>query len=118
MLTILAALTLATTTVPAQAAALPARTPPQTRALRCSVVFARGARMQADRNPAAAGWPPLALRGKDYFVRVLARLMDDTGAGRDALAALAARELPGLKTDSALAAAMPGCLSLLDASGS
>ena len=113
MLSLFAALTL----VAAPAEAPPALTPPQTAALRCGVVFALGARMQADRNPVAADWPPLGVRGKEYFVRVMAQLIDDTGASRDALAALAAREVPPLRDDYAIAAAMPACLALLDASG-
>ena len=59
MLTILAAVTLA-----AAPAAEPVLTAPQTAALRCGIVFALGARMQADKSPLAAGWPPLGTRGK------------------------------------------------------
>ena len=118
MLTLLAALSLAA--APPEApppGAEPTLTPPQAAALRCGVVFAIGARMQADRNPAAASWPPLATRGKEYFVRLLAQLIDDTGASRDILATMAAREVPALKDAPAIAAAMPACLALLDDSG-
>ena len=111
MLTILAAVTLAAT--PAE----PLLTPPQAAALRCGIVFALGAKMQADKAPLAAGWPPLGARGKEYFVRVTAKLMDDTGASREVLAAMAMRQVPALSEPAALAAAMPGCLPLLDASG-
>jgi hypothetical protein len=113
MLTILAAVTLAA----APAGAEPALTPPQAEALRCGVVFALGAKLQADKAPLAAGWPPLTTRGKEYFVRVTAQLMDDTGASRETLAAMAIRQVPALSEPEALAAAMPGCLPLLDASG-
>ena len=113
MLTLIAALTMAA----APAGAQPVLTPPQSAALRCGVVFALGAQMQADRNPVAAGWPPLAARGKDYFVRALAQLMDDTGASRETLAAMATREVPALKEERAITAAMPACLALLEASG-
>lgn len=110
MITILAALTLA-------AAPAPALTPPQSAALRCGVVFALGTRMQADGKPAAAAWPALATRGREYFVRVFARLMDDTRASRDQLTAMAGAETTALGSDAAVAAAMPGCLTLLDAAG-
>ena len=112
MLTFLAALTLA-----AAPAGEPVLTPPQAEALRCGVVFALGARLQNDKSPTAAGWPPLGARGREYFVRVTAKLMDDTGASREALSALAMREAPALGEPRALAAAMPGCLALLDAAG-
>ena len=98
-------------------AAAPVLTPPQAQALRCGVVFALGARLQDDKSPLAAGWPPLGARGKEYFVRVTARLMDDTGADREVLTALAMREAPALSDPRALAAAVPGCLPLLDAAG-
>lgn len=112
MLTLLAALTLAAAPTPA-----PSLTPPQSAALRCGVVFALGARMQADGKPAASAWPALGTRGREYFVRVFARLMDDTGATRDQLTALAGRETAAVKDDAAVAAAMPACLALLDAAG-
>lgn len=89
----------------------------QSAALRCGVVFATGARMQADGSPAAAAWPPLATRGKEYFVRVFARLMDDTGASREILNGMAMREADGLRASGEVGKAMPACLQLLDAAG-
>lgn len=112
MLTLLAAVTLA-----AAPAAEPSLTPPQAAALRCGVVFALGAKLQADNSLFAAGWPPLGTRGKEYFVRVTAKLMDDTKASRDTLSAMAMRHVPALSDPRALAAAVTGCLPLLDASG-
>lgn len=97
--------------------ALPALTPPQAEALRCGVVFALGNRMQMDRKPAAAAWPPLAVKGREFFVRTSARIIDETGAARDSIGNLAAAQAAALKDDAAVAAAMPGCLVLLQASG-
>jgi hypothetical protein len=111
MLTFLAALTLAA------APAEPVLTPPQAAALRCGVVFALGAKVQAEKRPPALGWPPLGTRGKEYFVRVTAKLMDDTKASRETITAMAMRHVPALSTPGALSAAMPGCLPLLEASG-
>lgn len=111
MLTLLSAITLAA------APAEPVLTPPQAQALRCGVVFALAARLQDDKSPIAAGWPPLGTRGKEYFVRVTTRLMDDTKASRETLSAMAMRQVPELSSPEATAAAMPGCLPLLDASG-
>jgi hypothetical protein len=113
MLSLFAAVALAA----APAAAEPTLTPPQATALRCSVVFALGARLQADQSLFAAGWPPLGTRGKEYFVRVTAQLMDDTGASRETLTAMAMRQVPALSDPRATAAAMPACLQLLEASG-
>lgn len=112
MISLLAAVTLAAAPAPA-----PALTPPQAAALRCGVVFALGARMQQDGKSVARLWPPLGTRGREYFVRVLARLMDDTGASRDRLVAMAGDEAAELKDDAVVAAAVPGCLRLLDAAG-
>lgn len=112
MLTALAAITLA-----AAPAAEPVLTPPQAAALRCGVVFALGAKLQEEKLPLSLAWPPLGTRGKEYFVRVTAKLMDDTKASRETLSAMAMRQVPALGSPAALAEAMPGCLPLLDASG-
>lgn len=118
MLTFLVAVAVSTPVQTAPPApAPPALTAPQSAALRCGVVFALAARMQAARNPLAASWPPLAARGKEFFVRVTAKLMDETGASRADLAALATRELPALQSAGSVAAALPGCLPMLTAAG-
>lgn len=113
MLSLFAAVTL----VAAQDVATPTLNPQQSTALRCGVVFALGARKQQDGDPVAARWPALEERGKEFFVRVTARLIDETGASRDALSAIAMREVPSLQTEGALAGAMTQCLPLLDAAG-
>lgn len=95
----------------------PVLTPPQAQALRCGVVFALGAKLQDDNAPVAAGWPELSERGKEYFVRVTARLMDDTKAMREVISAMAMRQVAALSDPAALGAEMPGCLPMLDASG-
>ena len=116
MLTVFAAVTLAAQPI-APPQAEPILTPPQAAALRCGVVFALGAKLQEEKSLFAAEWPPLGTRGKEYFVRVIARLMDDTKASRETLSAMAMRQVPALGDPKATAAAMPGCLPLLDASG-
>ena len=114
MLTLLSAITLGAGQA---AAAPPPLTPPQAEALRCGVAFALVSRMQGAGGKGAPGWPAMGARGREYFVRVTARLMEDTGASRDTIAALASREVPALQAAGALDAARPGCLPLLDASG-
>ncbi len=96
---------------------LPALSAPQAAALRCGVVFAMGAKMQAAGKPAAASWPPLDTKGREFFVRSAARIMEETGADRAAIQALAAVQLSTLKNDAAVADAVPGCLVLLEAAG-
>lgn len=111
MLTLLSALTLAAAPGPL------ALNPQQATALRCGVVFALGARLQQDRRAAAADWPDLQTRGKEFFVRVTAKLMDETGASREAVSARAGQEVAALPSDAAVIAAVPGCLPLLGAAG-
>lgn len=89
----------------------------QQQALRCSAAFALGAEMQARGDPGARGWPPLALRGREFFVRVAAQLIDETGLTREAVAALLANEARDLSASGSLAQTMPPCLVQLAASG-
>lgn len=87
----------------------------QSAALKCSAAFALGAAAQARGEGKA--WPALATRGREYFVRASARIMDETGWSRDLVAHRLAEEAKGLSQPAALAAAMPPCLTLLVASG-
>ncbi|GGD86131.1 hypothetical protein GCM10011515_02200 [Tsuneonella deserti] len=88
----------------------------QAGALRCSAAFALGAAAQA--RGEATGWPPLASRGREFMVRASAAVMDETGRSRDAVANTITQNARALSDDrTALAAAMPACLVLLDASG-
>ncbi|MDR7100931.1 hypothetical protein [Croceicoccus sp. BE223] len=80
--------------------------------VRCAAAFALIAGQQE--RGGARGYPPMALRGREYMVRVGGALIGDgadvaqVGAAmRDAAAALA--------DPATLAAVMPPCLSLLDA---
>lgn len=87
----------------------------QATALRCSAGFAIISRHQDDGQ--ALEYPLLRKRGREFFVQVAAKIMDDTGIGRDGIAAVMAREASGFKDKDDLKAAMPACLMLLDASG-
>jgi hypothetical protein len=87
----------------------------QSTALKCSAAFALGAAMQA--RGEGAEWPALAQRGREFFVRVSAQVMDETGRTRDQVAAELTGQAKSLGEPGALAAAMPPCLLLLDASG-
>lgn len=86
----------------------PALTLEQSTALKCGVAFAM----------ADGASPELRTRGREFFVRSAARIMDETGAGRDAIAALVAAQEDELRQDpDRIVAMMPVCLLLLDASG-
>lgn len=86
----------------------------QQAALKCSAAFALGAASQA--RGEATAWPDLAVRGREFFVRTSAAIMDETGRGRDQVAAELGEQARILARPGALAAAMPPCLLLLDAS--
>ncbi len=62
-----------------------------------------------------AQYPPLAVRGREYFVRLAARLMDDAGLDEAGIAAAAGREAAALRGQRGLEGTMPFCLAVLDA---
>lgn len=89
----------------------------QQTALRCSVAIAMAAEQQRMGQAADKGWPDLTARGREFFVRSLAKLMEDTGMSRERLMLYARPEVETLAEPGALAAVMPSCLLMLDASG-
>jgi len=89
----------------------------QQTALRCSLAIAMAAEQQRAGTPADPAWPDLTERGREFFVRSLAQLMEDTGLTREGLVERARPELESLRKSGQLAQVMPACLLLLDASG-
>lgn len=85
--------------------------------LRCAAAFAVVAARQERGDRAAQAWPAMNPRGKEFFVRTGARLMDETGMTREQLGTLFAAEATVLTDQQTLGEIMPGCLLLLDASG-
>lgn len=85
--------------------------------LRCSAAFALVAHGQAVGDPAALAWPAMGERGREFFVRASARLIDEAGLDRAALTAVMVQEAQGLGDGDALTTAMPPCLSALEAAG-
>lgn len=91
-------------------------------ALRCSAMFAIVAADQSRGAKWALAYPPLQLRGREYFVRTGVRLLDDSGLNRTEVQALFQREAATLRSDMArtgdpaavLAGTMPLCLELLE----
>ena len=101
----------------------PSLTLAQETSLRCSAAFGLIAYDQKRGAPGASAFPPLAERGREFFVRTTARLMDETGATRETVQALLKVRVDELQKGAA-AAANPGeftgrtvraCLPLLDA---
>lgn len=104
MLLSLLALVLATQAAPA----LPQLNAMQQGALTCSAAFALDARTNGD--------AARRLREREFFVRALARIMDETGATREAVAQMAGSEAQRLAGQpEQLAKVLPACRSLLDA---
>lgn len=111
-------LTGAQTSSAAPSAPVPRLTMQQESALRCSAVLAVAAQLQEQRDPLVADLPPLAARAREFFVRNMAQLMDETGADRATIAAMLAAEAQHLAHDGErLKASISPCMLLLDASG-
>ena len=89
----------------------------QQTALRCSAAFAMVASGQARGEADMVRYPALGTRGREFMVRSSARLMDDAGLTRDQIATMLEAEVLALREQERLAAIMPPCLALLDASG-
>jgi hypothetical protein len=89
----------------------------QSTSLRCSAAFALVAHGQSMGNAEAKKWPAMEERGREFFVRTTARLMEDTGLTREAVTELMAKEAQNLVDENSLEKVMPACLLMLDASG-
>lgn len=100
-----------------ESAAPPPLSLEQQTALRCAAAFAIVAEEQARGVAEAQSLPPMAERGREFFVRVSAQLMDETGMAREEVAALLSAEARTLRDEGLVAQVMPACLLLLDASG-
>ncbi|MDZ4139050.1 MAG: hypothetical protein U0975_07330 [Erythrobacter sp.] len=85
--------------------------------LRCAAAFAIVANGQAIGDPTAGQWPDLATRGREFFVRAMAQLMDQTGLDREGIAWLAGFEAKALRDSGETDRLMPSCLLMLESSG-
>lgn len=99
------------------AAAPPALTLDQNAAVRCAAAMALTAQAQVRGEPAATALPPLGERGREYFVRVSARLMDDLGLDRDQIASLFRQHAGELARSGEATGVARACLPLLDTAG-
>ena len=91
----------------------------QQTALRCAVAVAIATESQREGNVQGKDWPDLLEnnRGREFFVRSMAKLMDDTGIAREGIALRGRKEAEALMREGQLDAVMPACLRMLDATG-
>lgn len=99
----------------------PALPPAQQFKLHCAVAFAQLTAAQARGDARAAAYPPLAQRGREYFVRASAGATNGTGNGtgltQDQLKAMLEAEAAAMIRDDTLYESMPLCMKSLEASG-
>lgn len=86
-------------------------------ALRCSAAFALVSYGQEHGTEASAKWPNLGERGREYFVQVMAQLIDETGRDREQVAEMAKVEAQRLLDAGEVDQVMPACLTMLENSG-
>lgn len=111
-------LALALASAPASAErAAPALTLEQQTAARCAAAFALTASAQTRGEPAANALPALNMRGREYFVRVTARLMDELALDRQQVAALLQAQAGGMARTGEAVQTAKACLPFLDAAG-
>lgn len=116
---------LAAAPVAAQGDAPAAPGPDQAVLLRCSAAFALVAGDQARGVRPATAYPPLATRGREFFVRASAQLMDELHLTREQVQAMLRQQVAQLQQGSAAAKDRAGyldqvmqpCLETLEASG-
>ncbi|WP_338466969.1 hypothetical protein RXV95_15770 [Novosphingobium sp. ZN18A2] len=92
-------------------------------ALKCAAVFAIVASEQQRGVESALEWPPLGWRGKEYFVRTSARVIDEAGLTKEQVRDLLVADVAAFQKqavdshdpDGTVKAAMKPCLTLLDA---
>ena len=114
MLTALLSAALALQAAPAE----PVLTQEQRAVVRCSSALAILVEGQANGNPAAKKWPPLdETRAREFFVRALAQVMEQTGLDRAGINRLANREAQDLWDKGDIEKVLPSCLAMLEASG-
>lgn len=103
-------------------AELPALTIQQQTNLRCGVAFGLVAGYQDRKDERGEAYPAMEPRGKEFFIRTTAKIMEDDRFTRDVVTALIGAEMAYFDNGSedgyaSIENIMPACLTLLDASG-
>lgn len=83
--------------------------------LRCAAAFALVAGGQARGEAEAQRYPPMVPRGREFFVRLSAQLMDDAGLDANAIRAATEAEAADLRRTGGVGGVMGFCLGVLDA---
>jgi len=90
-------------------------------AARCAVAFATIGRWQKTGDARGSSYPDIeAAGGREFFVRVMAKLMEETGLGREDIIALSTRaadENEGEGGAERVKAIMPACNLMKTAAG-
>lgn len=93
----------------------------QAAAARCAVAYATISRWQKTGDARGAGFPDVeAAGGREFFVRVMAKLMGDTGLSREDIVTLTSRALEdnqGAGGAERIKAMMPACELMKSAAG-
>lgn len=89
-------------------------TPDERMGLTCASAFAMVAAGQARGEAGMTQYPPLAARGREWFVRLAAQLMDDAGLDQAGIRTATEQEAATLRR-TGVAGVMPSCLRTLDA---
>jgi hypothetical protein len=116
-----AAVALAAAPLGAQRPVPPSPNPPQLSAeqqtlLHCAATFAIVSGRQHAGDKAALAFPDITARGREYFVRAMAQLIDEAHLDRDAVTRMVQAEAAGLQDSPELLQGMPACLASLEAS--
>ncbi len=106
----------------AQAASTPAALPDLDGQVRCAALFALIAAQQTSKVAGADRFPPLAERGRDFFVSTGLRLIDERKMAPEQMQPYFMAQIAVIRTDHARAAdparqvdaEMSGCLKLLE----
>ena len=129
MLTPLLVAALALQSAPAAPAPAPAEAAPsldalpieQAAAARCAMAFATIGRWQREGDARGSDYPDMASTGgREFFVRVMAKLMEEAGYTRETIAALASSEVERNDTPEGtarIAQMMPACTMMKTAAG-
>jgi len=81
--------------------------------VRCSAAFAIVGTGQENGNAEALRYPDVTERGREFFVRASAQVMDEAGLDRDQITAALTAEAQDLANSGSLDQVMPVCLGLL-----
>ncbi len=83
--------------------------------LRCSAAFAVVSAGQNAGNADALQYPDLSDRGREFFVRASAQVMDEAGLDRAQIQAALTAEAQDLRDSGTIHEVMPVCLGMLPA---